>query len=304
MTPELPFTAEVRRLASGLSLEVVAAGNSNGSLVILLHGFPDLWQGWHLQIEPLVAAGYRVLIPNQRGYGRSDKPQGIAAYDLDLLANDVLELADTETRSTFHLVGHDWGGIVGWWVAARAPNRVQSLTVLNAPHPGAVRPYLYTHPTQLLKSWYVGFFQLPWLPEALMRWNNFTAMFQAVKATSQPRVFDESDRRYLTEGWSQPGALPCMLNYYRALVRRRQTTLLQRVTVPTQILFSRHDPTEEPGLAIASQKLADQAEIVWFDDVHHWLQREATVQVNAKILTFLGQQPTTTQSHDAGERTA
>lgn len=152
-----------------------------------------------------------------------------------------------------------------------------------------MRPYLFTHPTQLLKSWYVGFFQVPVLPETVLRWNDFAAMFRAVQATSLPGVFDESDRRYLHDGWSQPEALACMLNYYRALVRRRQSTMLERVTIPTQILFSRHDPTEEPGLAVASQSLTDHAEIIWFENVRHWLQREAPTAVNEQILTFIGQ---------------
>lgn len=296
MTPHLSIIPQRRRLSTGVSLEVAEAGPADGPLIILLHGFPDFWQGWQRQMEPLAAAGFRLLLPNQRGYGQSDKPPDISAYDLDCLADDVLALTASAGRDTFQLVGHDWGGIVAWWTAARAPQSVERLVILNAPHPGVIRRYMLTHPTQILKSWYIGFFQLPWIPERVLSLGHYAWLHRAVQSTATPGTFDETDRRYLTEGWSQPGALRSMIHYYRALMRRSDSSCAQRVTVPTLILFSRHDPTENPGLASASLQLCDDAQILWFDEARHWLQREDPARVNEALLAFLTR-PRSTASH-------
>lgn len=265
-------------------MELATAGRPGDPVVILLHGFPDLWPGWCHQIAGLAAAGFRVLAPNQRGYGRSDKPRGVAAYDIDRLAADVTALADSEGAATFHLVGHDWGGLVAWWVAARFPQRVNRLVVLNAPHPGAFPGYLLSHPSQACRSWYMAFFQCPWLPEAILSARDFALLFRTVQSTSRPGIFDASDRRYLVAGWSQPGALTAMLNYYRAAVRRPPSFWKRPVSVPTRILFGRQDPAEEPGLAEASLPLCSEGSIVWIDPGAHWIQREAAGLVTAEII--------------------
>lgn len=287
MTPE-EIPVQISRLpAQGLNLEVAETGPAEGPLVILLHGFPDLWQGWHFQIEPLTTAGFRLLLPNLRGYGESDKPRGIAAYDLDRLAEDIVALADSQGRDKFHLVGHDWGGIVAWWVAARFPDRVERLAVLAAPHPGIFKTYLLRHPMQILRSWYIGSFQIPWLPETILRAKNYALLKKAVESTSLPGTFDESDWRYLIAGWSQPGALTGMLNYYRAITRRREASLRLPIPMPTLILFGRHDPAEEPGLAQASKAMCDEARVVELEEARHWIQREEAERVNEELLLFL-----------------
>jgi pimeloyl-ACP methyl ester carboxylesterase len=111
--------------------------------------------------RPLAAAGLRILAPDQRGYNLSDKPAGIAAYTLGELAGDVLGLADRLGREHFAVVGHDWGGVVAWHLAARSPERVTRAAILNAPHPATLWRYARRHPSQLAKSWYVAYFQLP-----------------------------------------------------------------------------------------------------------------------------------------------
>lgn len=287
MTPEhLPFISS-RQLIDGVSLEVAEAGPPDGPLIVFLHGFPDLWQGWHLQLPSFLDAGFRVIAPNQRGYGDSDKPIGLAAYDLDLLAGDIIALVDRAGRSTFNLVGHDWGGIIAWWVAARFPERVERMAVLSAPHPGVFKTYLRRSPTQLLRSWYVGFFQLPGLPEWLLSANDFALLFGSVQGTSLPNVFDQSDRKYLRSGWSQRGALTAMLNYYRALARRSARSLQLRIKTPTLALFGRRDPAEEPGLIRASARLCDDCRFIELAEARHWIQREESARVNAELLSFL-----------------
>ena len=110
---------------NGIRLHVVQAGPQNGPLVILLHGFPEFWYGWRHQISYLANAGYRVWVPDQRGYNLSDKPKGIAAYNLDHLANDIIGLIDAAGQQKVFLVGHDWGAAVTWWVANKYPERLE-----------------------------------------------------------------------------------------------------------------------------------------------------------------------------------
>src|SRR5260370_31020553 len=146
---------------NGIELDAVAAGPAEGPLVILLHGFPEFSYGWHRQIPALAAAGLRVLAPDQRGYNRSSKPAGVAAYSLNVLADDVIGLADALGRERFAVVGHDWGGGVAWRLAARNPKRIARAAILNAPPPATLRRYARAHPDQALQSWDGSFFPLP-----------------------------------------------------------------------------------------------------------------------------------------------
>jgi pimeloyl-ACP methyl ester carboxylesterase len=177
---------EVNLATNGIQLHAVEAGPRDGPLVILLHGFPEFWWGWRRQIEPLAAAGLHVLAPDQRGYNLSDRPAGVAAYDLDTLAADVIGLADAAGQRKVMLVGHDWGGLVAWWTASRHPHRVDRLVVLNAPHPAVMGAYMRRHPSQMLRSSYVGFFQLPFIPERLLAAGDFALMRRALRRSSRP----------------------------------------------------------------------------------------------------------------------
>ncbi|MFN2222078.1 MAG: alpha/beta fold hydrolase, partial [Candidatus Promineifilaceae bacterium] len=120
--------------ANGLRLHVVKSGPTEGPLVLLLHGFPEFWYGWHRQIPALAAAGFRVWAPDQRGYNLSDKPRGVAAYGINHLADDILALVKTSGRDRVHLAGHDWGAVVAWWVARLFPERLNRLVIMNGPH--------------------------------------------------------------------------------------------------------------------------------------------------------------------------
>ena len=134
-------TENLRLVSNGLEFHAVSAGPADGPLVVLLHGFPEFSYGWRRQIPALAEAGLRVVAPDQRGYNRSSKPAGIAAYTLDVLANDAFGLADALGRERFAVVGHDWGGVVAWHLATRNPERVTRAAILNAPHPATLRRY-------------------------------------------------------------------------------------------------------------------------------------------------------------------
>jgi pimeloyl-ACP methyl ester carboxylesterase len=154
---------------NGITLHVVEAGPVDGPPVILLHGFPEAWYSWRYHIKSLAAAGYHVLAPDQRGYNLSDKPKGVKAYRLGELALDIVGLLDQIGQPKAVIIGHDWGAAVGWYLATCYPERVEKYIALNVPHPSLMPILLRRYPRQLLKSWYVIFFQLPWLPELAIR---------------------------------------------------------------------------------------------------------------------------------------
>lgn len=281
--PKIPG---LRHRVGGVTLHAVEAGPEDGPLVILLHGFPEFWWGWRYQIGPLAEAGFRVLVPDQRGYHLSDKPEGRRAYDLDILAKDVVGLADALGRRTFSVVGHDWGGLVAWWTASRYPDRVTKLAILNAPHPSIAGSYMRSHPSQMLRSLYVGFFQLPRLPESMLSANGYRSLKDALVRTSRPGTFSDEDMARYEAAWSQPGALTAMLNWYRALLFK---PAMKDATVrsPTLVIWGSKDRFLEKGLAEASLSLCENGSIRWIENATHWVQHEEPDAVNAALMAFL-----------------
>src|SRR5436309_7425079 len=149
---------------NGIALHVVLAGPASGKPLILLHGFPEFWFAWRRQIDHFVSAGYRVIIPDQRGYNLSDKPPDIASYSIDLLARDVVGVLDTVAASKAFVVGHDWGAGVTWYLAARYPERVSRAAMLSVPHPRVFIKNLIVKPAQLRRSSYILFFSFRGYP--------------------------------------------------------------------------------------------------------------------------------------------
>jgi len=281
-----PNTPGVRRRTNGITLHGVEAGPEDGPLVILLHGFPEYWWGWRYQIGPLADAGFRVVAPDQRGYNLSDKPEGRRSYGLDTLAADIVGLADALGRRTFTLVGHDWGGLAAWWTASRHPERVERLVVLNAPHPQVAGAYMRSHPSQMLRSLYVGFFQIPILPEIMLSANGHRSLKDALRRTSRPGTFSDEDIAAYEKTWSQPGALTAMLNWYRALPFKPDMKGAT-VHVPTLVIWGSKDRFLEKGLAEASLALCEKGSIRWIENATHWVQHEEPETVNTALVAFL-----------------
>ena len=270
---------------NGLQLHVVQAGPADGPLVVLLHGFPEYWASWRAQLAALAAAGYRVWAPDQRGYNLSDKPLGIAAYTLPTLAADIIGLLDAAGAVQASIVGHDWGGIVAWYLAAHYPSRVVRTTIINVPHPAVVLPNLWRVPSQLARSWYIGFFQVPGLPERLIRRRNWRFGAQALLGTSRPGTFSAAEVARYKVAWAQPGALTAMLNWYRAL--RRPSGAWPRIGGPVQIIWGKHDAFLDARLAQLSLQECTNGELQYFPDATHWVQLEEPAVVNDLILAFL-----------------
>ena len=272
--------------AAGVRLHVVEAGPADGPLVLLLHGFPEFWYGWRHQVPALARAGWRVWAPDQRGYNRSDAPHAVAAYDVDRLADDVEALMDAAGAERARVVGHDWGAVVAWWLALRSPGRVERLTVLNVPHPVAFRRFLWRSPAQLARSWYVGFFQLPGLPELALRQSGAWAL----RASSAPGTFSDADLARYRAAWARPGRARGMISWYRALARRLATFRLDDpvVRVPTLILWGDADVALDRRLAGRSLALCADGRLEALPGVSHWVQHEAPDRVNAALAEFLG----------------
>lgn len=223
------------REVNGVRLHVVAAGDADAPLVVLLHGFPEFWYGWHRSIGPLAEAGYRVLVPDQRGYNRSDKPERLGCYRASELADDVAALVRDAGRQSAHIVGHDWGGAVAWNVALHHPAVVDRLGVLNLPHPEVFQESFPSNRRQLARSWYMFFAQLPKLPEAVLRSDRFDLL--PGPHSADPGTFTEAELTHYRNAWKRERAATGMLNWYRALFRHPEELSRVHVEAPTLLIW-------------------------------------------------------------------
>lgn len=273
---------------NGVRLHVVHAGSPTAPLVILLHGYPDFWYGWHHQINFLVQQGYRVWVPDQRGYNLSEKPRGVKAYRLDTLVQDILGLIDASGEQTVYLVGHDWGAAVAWAVALSAPERLKKLVILNVPHLKVFMDTLRSSREQLRKSWYIFFFQIPFLPEFMLTRDNARSTKQALVASAHPATFTDADLDEYVRAWTQPDAMRSMINWYRAVLRYPPTLPENpRIHVPTLIIWGAKDVALTREMAQQSLELCDDGRLVLFDDATHWVQDDKPDEVNALLAEFL-----------------
>lgn len=282
--------------SNGVTLHTVVAGPEDGPPVILLHGFPEFWYGWRRQIPYLAERGFRVIAPDQRGYNLSDKPKAISAYRISELARDVVGLLDTLGYERVYLVGHDWGAAVAWWVATLFPDRLHKLAILNVPYPTlAAKAYQAGDWRQILKSWYIFFFQIPRLPETLLGFNQARGLEQAMSRSGKSTTFTPEELAAYRQAWSQPGALTAMINWYRAAGRSatqpKHGELVSRapvrITTPTLMLWGEQDIALEKSLAQQSIDLCDNGRLVFFPDATHWVQHDETAEVNRLIGEFL-----------------
>jgi len=265
---------------NGIQLHTVFAGSADGEPVILLHGFPDAWFGWEAQINALAKAGFRVIVPDQRGYNLSDKPDGVASYQMDTLVDDILGLASALGHERFYLAGHDFGAMVSWNLARRHPQRIKRLVIANVPHPRVMQNYLRTHPMQMLKSWYAFFFQLPRLPEWVVRRNKWWFLISAMPDDLTP----EEQNRY-REAWGQPGAMTAMINWYRSMIRRSQPSRMPiKVSMPTLILWGKQDRHISYEMALLSVELCENGRLITFEEATHWVMQDKPKEVSQQII--------------------
>jgi epoxide hydrolase 4 len=265
-------------------IHAVSAGPKDGPVVVLLHGFPEFWYSWCKQIEPLAAAGFRVIVPDQRGYNLSSKPRGVAPYSISKLVADVMALADHLEQQRIHLAGHDWGAAVAWSAAILRPERIARLAILNVPHPSVMRHYLLSRPRQLLRSWYMFFFQLPWIPEIFFSAFNFRTGTRSLLNSSRQGTFTEGDLDQYRAAWSQPGALSGMMNWYRAALRFPAKIPDPTVRVPTRIIWGERDRFLLAEMAHESLRYCVNAELFMIANATHWVHREEPYRVSQLLI--------------------
>lgn len=263
-------------------LNVVSEGE--GPPVLLLHGFPEFSYSWRAVQPALAAAGYRAVAPDLRGYNLSDKPAGVAAYAMDRLVADVVGLVKALGAPRVKLVGHDWGGVIAWHVAARHPELVERLAVLNAPHPKVFVRRLFTS-RQALKSWYMLFFQLPALPERrLVEASIIRRTFRGL-AVDQGAFPDEVIDRYL-EAIRRPGAATAALNYYRAALRPESLRGPMTIAAPTLVLWGMKDTALVPANLDGLERYVPDLRVERIAGAGHWIQHDAPALVAEKLVAF------------------
>jgi pimeloyl-ACP methyl ester carboxylesterase len=274
----------------GVQLHAILAGPEDGALAVLLHGFPECWYSWRRQIPLLAQAGYRVLAPDQRGYNLSDKPEGVRSYQIDRLGADILALIRTLGRERATIVAHDWGGVVAWRLAMDHPKTVERLVVMNAPHPVAFAKALASDWSQRLRSWYVFFFQLPWLPEALLTLSpRATArlLFQCTAVRTD--AFSGADLETMAAALAQPGAMKAMIHWYRASFRDRPAKRTRPIEAPTLLIWAEDDVALGKPLTYGLERWVPELQVHYISHCGHWVQNEAPEEVNEQMIAFLRQ---------------
>lgn len=281
----------IRVRANGIEFEVFTAG-AGDRLAFCLHGFPEHAFSWRFQMPVLAELGYRVWAPNLRGYGGTDSPPEIEAYRLETLVEDVAELIRASGAKESLLVAHDWGGLLAWLLASWRPELVQRLVICNLPHPACFLREL-KGPAQFLKSWYVLFFQIPWLPEALLGAGQARAVGEAIRRTSRdPSRFPDEVLAVYRENASRPGGLRAMLNWYRALVRGGGANRLRkqqwpRIEVPTSLIWGDADAALSVRTLRGTEQFVSHLTVRVLPGVSHWVQQGAAERVNALLREWL-----------------
>jgi pimeloyl-ACP methyl ester carboxylesterase len=301
------------RVVETNGIRLHCAVDGAGPLVVFLHGFPQCWYAWRHQLAAL-APHFRVVAPDLRGYNESDKPAGVAAYALPELVADVAGLVAAFDAHDAVIVAHDWGGAIAWQFAMDHPELTKRLVVMNSPHLALFQQHLRTNPGQLLKSWYMLFFQIPWLPETLLGLNHAWVIGNAVRRSAiQKDAITADDLRVLRDAASRPGALRSGINYYRAVFRSDESVaglpaFLRRflygeralppprehledwpkITAPTMLIWGEQDIALRKELTYGMDPLfTSPPRIEYIPDSGHWVQEEKAELVNRLLLDFL-----------------
>ncbi|HKV19405.1 MAG TPA: alpha/beta fold hydrolase, partial [Mycobacterium sp.] len=262
-----------------LVFDVIDAGPADGQVVVLLHGFPEIHTMYQPVIDRLVAHGYRCLAPLQRGYSAGARPKRRRDYRADELVGDVLRLIDISGADRVHLVGHDWGAFVAWYVAQEAPERLLTLSALSVPHPAAFLKAIATS-RQALSSWYMLFFQLPWLPERVLLTKRAVRGFVASK-TADAVPLAEAEMKLMQE----PGALKAALNWYRAIGFSNPRKVARKVTVPTLHVWTDDDiALKEKGARLCGDYDVGDYRYEQFNGVSHWVVDERPNEIADLLL--------------------
>jgi pimeloyl-ACP methyl ester carboxylesterase len=247
-------------------------------------------------MRALADAGFRAIAPDLRGFNESDRPAKISSYRINQLVADIVGLIAELNCGPVYLVGHDWGGLIAWRLAAMHPELVHKLAILNAAHPAAYRKELSRNPIQWFKSYYVLLFQIPWLPEFLIRRGNFAAIDHAWRR--QPvhaNAFTEEDITQYKLALTRSG-LNGPINYYRAAMQFSRDLFgpPQTISVPTLVIWGERDPFMSSSVNDCLNQWVPNLVVHKIPDASHWVQNDAPERVNELLISFFRTGPTST----------
>ncbi|MDR3463749.1 MAG: alpha/beta fold hydrolase [Beijerinckiaceae bacterium] len=275
--------------ANGLTFTVDEAGEGP-DIALFLHGFPESRFSWRHQLAPVAELGWHVVAPDLRGYGESSRPLGVAAYRLEHLLDDVAALFDAYGARRRLLIAHDWGALIAWTFAIERRRALDGLVIMNVPHPSIFRAVLRRSWAQKKRSWYVLFFQLPWLPEAMLTAKRARAVAGAFRGMAVDKsAFPKEVLDHYRANALRPGAMTAMLNYYRANARRllRDGGPVPVIEVPTLMIWGEEDQALGLELTEGYTPYVADFTLERLPRVSHWVQQEAPAQVNAKLVAWL-----------------
>ncbi len=268
-----------------IKLHYVTQGN--GPLMLMLHGFPEYWYSWRHQI-PEFARDYQVVAIDLRGYNDSDKPKEKSAYVMNELIQDVKGVIQGLGYEKCVLVAHDWGGIIAWNFVDIYPETVEKLIILNLPHPLKLIRSFRTW-KQLQKSWYIFFFQIPFLPELLLQYANYNWIEQMFAGIALGKsIFTLKDLKAYKQAVAKPGALRAMLNYYRNFfIPQLINKNWDIVAVPTLMIWGEEDKFLGKELTYGTEAYVRDFKIKYIPNCSHWVQQEQPTLVNQYMREFL-----------------
>jgi pimeloyl-ACP methyl ester carboxylesterase len=279
-----------------LRFEVDVCGDPTSQrLALCLHGFPEHAYSWRYQLPLLAQLGYRVWAPNQRGYGRTMRPLGVASYTTDLLVDDVAALIDAADCKEVTLIGHDWGGVIAWAFALGRVRPLERLIVMNLPHPAKFMqgPRISR---QTLRSFYAIFFQLPRLPEMLLTARGAFVVGEAFRAMAVDKSrFPDDVLDFYRRHALQPGVATAMLNWYRGLWRSRAFMRglieMPRIEIPSLMVWGEQDSALGVELTYGTEEHVADLTIRYLAHASHWVQQDAPDDVNAILEAWLTEKP-------------
>ncbi len=291
-TPEI-YTEFVK--ANGIRFEVNMCGKGD-KLALFLHGCPQTAYSWrHLMPVP-AKLGYTAWAPNMRGYGDSSCPPKVKDYAIETLMDDVAGLIDVSGFKSVTLITHDWGALLTWFFLTRKIRPVEQAIIMNAPHPRVYEKAVRTHPKQILMSWYVFLFLIPWLPDFYMKAFNGRALVnQLIKMSKGKRVFTEDDLEVYRKNVLKPGRARAMIHYYRDLMyngRKRQGKLgFPKIDVPILMIWGLDDLALCRETTFGTEKYVENLTLRYLPTVTHWVPEDAPETVSLMIEAWLTGKP-------------
>ena len=271
------------------TIKMNVAECGEGQPILFLHGFPECGYSWRYQLKGL-SNNFRCIAPDLRGFGKTDKP--LTGYDIETISLDIMELSEKLSLKNFVLCGHDWGGVIAWDFAYRYKTKVKALIIMNAPHPLDYIKEIFTNPFQLFKSWYVFFFQIPYIPEKILGMKNYKLLGNLIKASIiNHKFFTDEDIEILMKEISKPYALKCGISYYRnapeSFIKWRNL-YTEKLNTPLCVIWGKKDKFLSVRLAKKmAEKTNEKFDLKVLENSGHWVQQECPEEVNRFIREFL-----------------